>query len=285
MPQPKPVGVPRCRRKIHEENSDQLAGESARQHAGSERNTRQVQIMRAMILAAGRGERMRPLTDVTPKPLLPVGGKALIDWHLDNLARAGVREVVINHAWLGAQIAAHVGDGARYGLRVAYSPEGEALETLGGIVKALPLLGAAPFLVVNADIWTDCEFAPLVQQGLRADRAAHLVLVDNPPQHPRGDFAIVDGDLDNGARSGEGCEPGAAVVRLTFSGIALYRPEFFAGCLPGNAAPAKAPLAPLLRAAADARRISASHYRGRWFDIGTPERLAQLDTQLRTTAR
>ncbi len=232
--------------------------------------------MRAMILAAGRGERMRPLTDVTPKPLLRVGGKALIDWHLDNLARAGVREVVINHAWLGGQLAAHVGDGARYRLQVRYSPEDEALETLGGIVRALPLLGTEPFLVVNADIWTDCEFAPLVQQGLRADRDAHLLLVDNPPQHPRGDFAIVDGDLDNGGESGSG---DVTATRLTFSGIAVYRPEFFAGC-----APVKAPLAPLLRAAATARRISASHYPGRWFDIGTPERLAQLDTQLQGTA-
>ncbi len=218
--------------------------------------------MKAMILAAGRGERMRPLTDERPKPLLTVGGRPLIDRHLEALARSGFTEVVINLAWLGAAIRAHVGDGSAWGLRVHYSEEGErGLETAGGIVRALPLLGDEPFVVVNGDIFTDYPFTGL---SLSQDALAHLVLVDNPPQHADGDFALVDGRV----REAEG-------ERLTFAGIGLYRPELFAGLPAGTA-----PLGPLLRAAMARGRISGEHYRGVWHDIGTPERLAELDATL-----
>lgn len=219
-----------------------------------------------MILAAGRGERMRPLTDHTPKPLLQAGGRRLIEYHLDALARVGFVDVVINHAHLGAQIEQALGDGSRYGVRIRYSPEGDqALETGGGIFRALPLLGDGPFLVVNGDVWTDYPFAQIPREpaGL-----AHLVLVDNPPQHPQGDFALMDSLVRN-----DGPE------RLTFSGIGVYRPELFADCAPGAF-----PLAPLLRRAAEAGLVGGEHYRGRWMDIGTPERLAQLDRMLRTGA-
>lgn len=219
-----------------------------------------------MILAAGRGERMRPLTDHTPKPLLQAGERRLIEYHLDALARAGFVDVVINHAHLGAQIEQALGDGSRYGVRIRYSPEGEkALETGGGIFRALPLLGDGPFLVVNGDVWTDYPFAQIPREpaGL-----AHLVLVDNPPQHPQGDFALVGSLMRN-----DGPE------RLTFSGIGVYRPELFANCVPGAF-----PLAPLLRRAAEAGQVGGEHYRGRWMDIGTPERLAQLDRLLRAGA-
>jgi len=218
--------------------------------------------MRAMILAAGRGERMRPLTDHTPKPLLPVGGRALIEHHLAALAAAGFREVVINHAHLGAQIEAALGDGARYGLLIRYSPEETALETGGGIFRALPLLGPEPFVVINGDIWTDYPLAQLPQApaGL-----AHLVLVDNPAHHPQGDFA-----LDAAGRVYEEGQP-----RFTFSGIGLYRPELFEGCEAGRFA-----LAPLLRRAMAAGRVSGEHYRGAWIDVGTPERLADVERRL-----
>lgn len=219
--------------------------------------------MIAMLLAAGRGERMRPLTDTRPKPLLEVAGKALIEYHLAALQRAGIHEVVINHAWLGDQIEARLGTGERYGLHIRYSAERPAaLETAGGIVQALPLLGAAPFLVINADIWTDYPLQNLPQQpqGL-----AHLVMVDNPPHHPAGDFHLAGGRLRTGG------EP-----RLTFSGIGVYHPELFAGLEPGVR-----PLAPLLQAAMQADRVSGEHYRGRWLDVGTPQRLAALDRELR----
>lgn len=211
--------------------------------------------MRAMILAAGRGERMRPLTDHTPKPLLPVAGKPLIEWHLEALAAAGLREVVINHAWLGKQIEAALGSGSRWGLRIHYSAEGDsALETGGGIFRALPLLGPEPFLVVNGDILCDLDYRHLPQApaGL-----AHLVMVPNPPQHPAGDF-----HLDAGWLHVEG-EP-----RLTFSGIGVYSPRLFAGCEDG-----RFPLAPLLRRAMAAQAVSGECHRGRWLDVGTPERL------------
>lgn len=217
-----------------------------------------------MILAAGRGERMRPLTDELPKPLLTVGGRALIDYHLEALARAGVGEVVINLAWLGARIRAHVGDGSAFGLSVQYSDEGErALETAGGIVNALPLLGEAPFLVVNGDIFTDFDFAgPTLAPG----RQAHLVLVDNPPWHPRGDFGLTaDGGIGETDTDG-----------LTYAGIGLFSPALFAGCSAGVA-----PLAPLLRTAAADGRVSGEHHRGIWHDVGTPERLRALDRRLR----
>ena len=219
--------------------------------------------MRAMILAAGRGNRMRPLTDRVPKPLLAVGGKPLIQYHIERLAAAGVRAIVINHAHLGEQIEAALGDGAQLGVTLHYSPEGEgrALETGGGIFKALPLLGPDPFLVVNADIWTDCPFADL---DLPDGYLAHLVLVANPPQHPAGDFAL---DGDRVRRDGE--------PRYTFSGIGLYRPELFAGCAPGAF-----PLAPLLRRAMDQGQAGGRLYRGDWFDIGTPQRLDELNRRL-----
>lgn len=215
--------------------------------------------MKAMILAAGRGERMRPLTDTTPKGLLRVGGQALIERHVHALARAGITELVINHAHLGEQIVRALGDGAAWGVRIAYSAEtGAALETGGGIFRALQLLGPAPFIAVNADIWTDYDFAALPREpaGL-----AHLVMVDNPPQHPGGDFSLAEDRL---------AQRGPAM--LTFSGIGVYRPALFDGCTPGAF-----PLAPLLRAAMDAEQVSGEHYTGRWYDIGTPERLAAIN--------
>ena len=217
--------------------------------------------MKAMILAAGRGERMRPLTDHTPKPLLPAGGKRLIEYHLEALASAGFREVVINLAHLGDQIRDHLGDGGRYGLSIAYSQEPEgALETGGGIFNALPLLGDAPFLVVNGDVWSDYPFKELREpQGM-----AHLVLIDNPEHNPKGDFALEEGRVKS-----EG-EP-----RLTFSGIGLYRPELFDGCEPGAF-----PLAPLLRAAMAEGAVSGERFTGHWLDIGTPQRLEALNQAL-----
>jgi MurNAc alpha-1-phosphate uridylyltransferase len=215
-----------------------------------------------MILAAGRGERMRPLTDHTPKPLLEAGGRSLIGHHLAALARAGVREVVVNHAHLGGQIEQALGDGAAYGLRIRYSPEEVALETGGGIFRALPLLGPDPFIVVNGDVWTDCDPARL---RLADADLAHLVLVDNPAHHPAGDFVL------NGERVTDG-----GGQRLTFSGVGVYRPALFDGCAPG-----RFPLAPLLRAAIAVGRVSGEHHRGCWVDVGTPERLAALDRELR----
>lgn len=216
-----------------------------------------------MILAAGRGERMRPLTDVTPKPLLPVAGKPLIVWHLERLARAGFRDIVINHAHLGEQIEALLGDGAAWGVRIAYSAEPQgALETAGGIANALPMLGNAPFLVVNGDIFCDWDFA----RAQIGDAHAHLVLVANPSHHPDGDFAL------DGAKVGLG-----GTAQLTFSGIGIYRPGLFAGIARGQ--PAK--LAPLLREAIAAGRVTGERHAGRWEDVGTPERLAALDAELR----
>lgn len=218
-----------------------------------------------MILAAGRGERMRPLTDHTPKPLLKVGGQPLIAWHLQRLAAAGFKEVVINHAHLGAQIEAALGNGSDWGLSIAYSAESSALETAGGIAQALPLLGPQPFLVVNGDVFCDIDFAVLAQ-GLAAHELAKLVLVDNPPQHLGGDFA-----LDHGALLLDG------VQRLTFSGVAVYHPELFTELVPGQVAK----LLPLLQHAIRNRQASAMHHRGIWHDIGTPERLQALDLALR----
>ena len=222
--------------------------------------------MKAMILAAGRGERMRPLTDHTPKPLLPVAGKPLIVWHIERLARAGFRELVINHAHLGDQIEALLGSGDAWGLRIDYSPEPPgALETAGGIANALPLLGNDPFLVVNGDIFCDWDFAR-AHDILATERLAHLVLIDNPPHHPVGDFTLAAGTVGLGATD-----------RLTFSGIGVYHPALFAGISRGT--PAK--LAPLLRTAIDAGKIGGERHAGRWVDVGTPERLAALDAALR----
>lgn len=219
--------------------------------------------MKAMILAAGRGERMRPLTDHTPKPLLPVAGRPLIVHQLTALRAAGIAELVINTGHLGAQLTSVLGDGGTWGLHIAYSPEPpDALETGGGIFQALPLLGSEPFLVINGDVWTDYPFVrlPAAPVGL-----AHLVLVDNPSHHPVGDFSL---------RSGRVEETGAA--RLTFSGISVLRPELFADCAPG-----RFPLGPLLRRAMTDGRVTGEYYRGGWRDIGTPQRLAELDDELR----
>lgn len=217
--------------------------------------------MKAMILAAGRGERMRPLTDHTPKPLLLAGGKPLIVHHLERLAAAGFVAVVINHGHLGDRLEAALGDGARWGLRIRYSPERPALETGGGILRALSLLGPGPFLVINGDVWTDLDYGrPRLAEG----RLAHLVLVDNPPHHPAGDFVLREGLVESGG------EP-----RLTFSGIGVYDPALFAGQAPGPF-----PLAPLLRAAMARGLVSGERHPGVWLDIGTPERLRALDEAL-----
>jgi len=217
----------------------------------------------AMILAAGRGERMRPLTDALPKPLLPVGGKPLITHLIRQLQAAGIRDLVINHAHLGERIVEALGLGEAFGVRIRYSHEADGgLETGGGIFQALPLITTDPFLVVNGDIWTDYPFECL-PASLGQD-LAHLVLVDNPPHHPDGDF-VLNGDRVRA--DGEG--------KLTFSGIGLYARALFDGCRPG-----KFPLAPLLRSAMVADRVRGEHYRGRWQDIGTPERLSEMDRSL-----
>ncbi|MCX7156787.1 MAG: nucleotidyltransferase family protein [Rhodocyclales bacterium] len=227
--------------------------------------------MKAMILAAGRGERMRPLTDHTPKPLLPVGGKPLIVWHLERLAKAGLREVVINHAHLGGQIEGALGDGARWGLSIGYSAEPEgALETAGGIANALPLLGyEEPFLVINGDIYCDWDVARAAT-ALTSTDLAHLVLVPNPSHHPRGDFSLT------GTEVGADIAAAAGEQVCTFSGIGIYRPQLFADIRRGE----RAQLAPLLRTAMAARKVSGELHAGRWTDVGTPQRLAELDAEL-----
>lgn len=218
--------------------------------------------MKAMILAAGRGERMRPLTDNTPKPLLEVGGKALIVYHLEALREAGFHEIVINLGHLGEKIRATLGSGRRWGVTIAYSQEPEgALETGGGIRQALSLLGTEPFVVINSDVWTDYPFSrlPVSPPGV-----AHLVLVDNPPQHPEGDFALVGEQIMNSGNP-----------RLTFGGISVLCPELFAQCTPDRFT-----LTPLLRQAIVYGQVSGEYYGGAWFDIGTPQRLARLNTEL-----
>ena len=216
--------------------------------------------MKALIFAAGLGERMRPLTLTTPKPLLIAGGKPLIGWHLEKLAALGVREVVINHAWLGDVLEAALGNGERWGLRIAWSREGmPPLETAGGIRHALPLLGDAPFLLVNGDIWTDFDFAQL--PALDAGVDAHLLLVPNPVFHPRGDFVL----------DASGRVHAAGGATSTYAGIALLRPALFAGLPAGPY-----PLAPVLRAAMARGAVTGQRNDGRWTDVGTPERLAEL---------
>ena len=220
-----------------------------------------------MILAAGRGERMRPLTDSIPKPLLLLGGKSLIAWHLEALARVGFTEVVINLSWQGQALRAALGDGRQFGLRIQFSDEGAtALETGGGIFRALPLLGTDPFVVVNGDVWSDFDHAQWVANArdLATTTHAHLVLVPNPPQHPQGDFALVRGAIQFDKPQ-----------RFTFSGMGLYRPAFFFGCQDG-----KFPLLPLLRRAAEANALRGQIYQGAWHDIGTPQRLQELDRAL-----
>ncbi|HSD73615.1 MAG TPA: nucleotidyltransferase family protein [Steroidobacteraceae bacterium] len=213
-----------------------------------------------MILAAGRGERMRPLTDAMPKPLLKVGSQTLIERHLLALVAAGVRDIVVNLSWLGERIREALGDGLRWNVAIHYSEEGPVpLETGGGIFRALPRLGPEPFIVVNGDILTDFSFATL---RLPPDATAHLVLVDNPPHHASGDFALEHGRV---ALPGE--------HTLTFAGIALYRPEFFSGCTAG-----RFPLLPLFKRAIAAGALSGERYAGLWSDVGTPQRLAELET-------
>ncbi|HAS15322.1 MAG TPA: mannose-1-phosphate guanylyltransferase [Idiomarina abyssalis] len=220
--------------------------------------------MRAMILAAGRGSRMRPLTDNQPKPLLPIAGKPLLAYHLEKLAQAGVNEVVINHAWHGEQIENFVGDGSRWGLQVSFSAEPEGgLETAGGIIKALPLLGDEPFWVINGDIWTDWDYRDLPTQ-LEKEQLAHLIMVKNPAHHPEGDFALENGLLVN-----DGSE------RKTFSGIGLYRKELLEPYPQG-----KQPLKTFFDRAINQSRLAASYWDGHWTDVGTPERLHQLNQQL-----
>lgn len=226
--------------------------------------------MKAMILAAGRGERMRPLTDHTPKPLLRVGDKPLIVWHIERLAAAGFTNLVINHAHLGHRIEACLGNGGAYGVRIAYSAEVLALETAGGIANALPLLGDGPFLVVSGDVYCPLDYVPVVARGLSrmtTGKLAHLVLVPNPPHHAEGDFVLEMG----GNLSFE-----AGAERWTYSGIGLFRPEFFAGVPAGQ----KTPLRDILRTAIQAGRVSGEVFKGRWEDVGTPERLATLDNEL-----
>jgi len=217
--------------------------------------------MKAMILAAGRGERMRPLTDHIPKPLLPVAGKPLIEYHIERLASSGIHALVINHSHLGSLLESHLGDGSRWGISISYSFEKEALETGGGILNALPLLGDKPFIVVNGDIWCDIDFRRL---SLPPEQFAHLVLVDNPPHHLMGDFTLNSGRVMPG--NGD---------RFTFSGIGIYHPLLFADCKPGAFA-----LPPLLRKAMLDRRVTGEHYAGNWIDVGTPKRLQQLEHAL-----
>ena len=217
--------------------------------------------MKAMILAAGKGERMRPLTLTTPKPLVRAGGVPLIEYHLRALAAAGFTDIVINHAWLGQQIEDYLGDGSRFGVSIQYSPEGEPLETGGGVFRALPLLGDEAFVVVNGDIWTDYDFSVLHQpiNGL-----AHLVLADNPNHHPAGDFTLVGGQVHDG-------QPDTPT--LTYSGIAVLHPQLFDGCTAGAFK-----LAPLLRRAMADGQVSGERLNGRWVDVGTHERLAEVET-------
>lgn len=231
--------------------------------------------MRAMILAAGRGERMRPLTDSRPKPLLQAGGQALIEYHLQALATVGVSDIVINHSWLGEQLVSELGNGARYGVNIHYSEEpGQPLETAGGIIQALPILGEAPFIVVNGDIWTDYDYSAL-PTSLNAD--AHLVLVNNPEHHPQGDFAI---DENNYLRD----KP-----EYTFSGISVFTPEFFTKfnkrVSPQVPQIPQIPLAPLLRDAMAQGRVTGELYTGQWWDVGTAERLAALDQHIRANKK
>jgi MurNAc alpha-1-phosphate uridylyltransferase len=217
-----------------------------------------------MILAAGRGERMRPLTDATPKPLLEVGGRPLITWLIEALARAGFRDLVINVSHLGARVESALSDGRRWNVRIRYSHEEEALETAGGIANALPLLGGEPFVVVNGDVHTDFDFATL-HAPMKSD-VAHLVLIDNPPHHPAGDFALQDGRiLLDGA------------LKYTFSGIGVYQPALFSEIAAGT----KYQLAAVLKPNIAAGLVSGEHYSGRWCDVGTPERLKSLDRALR----
>ncbi|ENW07654.1 N-acetylmuramate alpha-1-phosphate uridylyltransferase MurU [Acinetobacter beijerinckii] len=227
--------------------------------------------MKAMILAAGLGNRMRPLTLHTPKPLLEVGGKPLIVWHIEKLKAVGVTEIVINTAWLGDKLVDALGDGSQFGVTILWSHEGEGLETAGGIINALPLLGDQPFILVNGDVWTTMNFSSLLNVQL-GDQQAHLVLVENPPQHLKGDFVLSNGL----AYTFEQEQMGEA---LTYSGIAILAPKMFSGLEQG-----KRPLAPLLKQAMLQKQVSAEKMQAIWVDVGTPERLEQLDQQIKQNA-
>ena len=223
-----------------------------------------------MLLAAGRGERMRPLTDHTPKPLLVAGSKPLIVWHIEKVAQAGIRDLVINHAHLGQQLETILGDGKQWNVQIRYSPENPALETAGGIALALPMLGDAPFAVINSDIYCDYNFSNLpIHAAHLAQKinTAHLVLVNNPQHHPQGDFGLTHGHVTD-------AEP-----KFTFSGIGVYQPGLFAKILRGS----KAPLAPLLRQQIALNQVSGEQHAGYWIDVGTQQRLQQLDDYLRHT--
>lgn len=224
--------------------------------------------MKAIILAAGVGERMRPLTDHTPKPLLRVAGLPLLEHHILHLVSAGITELVINVSHLAQQIVDYFGSGERWGASITYSPEEEPLETAGGIYQAMPLLGNAPFIVVNGDIWIDFPFAQLTTYPMRPGETAHLVMVDNPSQHPQGDFTLDDEGLVRVL------EPGS--TGLTYAGVGIYTPAFFAGMAPG-----KVPLRPLLDAAISSSSLGARYFDGLWADVGTPERLQALDEQVK----
>ena len=223
--------------------------------------------MKGMSLAEGMGNGMLPLTWNTPKPLLKVGGKPLIVWHIEKLQKIGVQEIVINTAWLGEKLVEALGDGSQFGVKILWSHEGQGLETAGGIIKALPLLGNEPFILVNGDVWTTMDFAPLLNVQLQDD-LAHLVLVENPVQHPQGDFTLAANKAYTfeQARSGE---------NLTYSGVAVMHPQMFNGLESG-----KRPLAPLLKQAMQQEKISAQKLQGVWVDVGTPERLNALDQQI-----
>jgi len=222
--------------------------------------------MRAMILAAGRGERLRPLTDSTPKPLIAIAGTPLIEYHLRNLAGAGVKDIIINTAWLAEKIHQQLGDGSAYGVTIRYSDEGTALETAGGIINALPLLGDDPFLVVNGDIYCEFDFSAIIaaQGCLADDKQAHLVMVKNPDHNQAGDFVIEDGLIKN---TGDNM--------YTFSGIGIYRPAFFSEQKPGTL-----PLAPIIRKKSEQSLVSGEVYDGLWTDAGTIERIQQLESKL-----
>ncbi len=219
--------------------------------------------MKAMILAAGRGERLRPLTDDCPKPLIKVAGKSLIEYHLENLSRAGFKEIIINTAWLAEKIHQQLGNGSTYGVDIQYSDEGEALETAGGIIHALPLLGEEPFLIVNGDIWCDIDFSTL--KNLKPSLQAHLILVNNPEHNPSGDFALQEGFIKNTGKK-----------MHTYSGIGIYSPKFFNEQSTVDALP----LAPILRKKSDASLISGEIHNGLWTDVGTIKRLDELEKQL-----
>ncbi len=226
--------------------------------------------MKAMILAAGLGTRMRPLTLTTPKPLLEVGGKPLIVWHIEALKQAGITDIVINAAYLADKLQHALGDGSTWGVNIHWSIETEALETAGGIVQALPMLGSDPFILINGDVWTRIGLQVLIAkaQTMPADAAAFLCLIDNPSHHPEGDFYLQNGQVLWQAQP-------AVAVRYTFAGLSVLRPQLFAPMQPG-----KAPLAPILRQAMDNQQVQGEHFSDAWVDVGTIERLQWLDAQI-----